>query len=593
MKTDKKSKKRKEEQVLEGLGVAPGVAIGPAHVREAGDLQVPEYQIPAGKVKAEKARLGEAIAKALRQVGKLKAKALGIHGLAAEELGYLLEAHLQMLKSSRLVGGIDRRIEADRRNAEAAVMAEISAIAQEFEAMEDSYLSARAEDVREVGHRILRCLTDAAYHGFGGLEKGSIVIAEEISPADTALMDPRQIGGFACVLGGAEGHTAIMARSLGMPAVVGVPDLLPTVRSGDQLIIDGTNGLVIVNPTARRLAGYERRLKDMAREVRVLARLRDVPAETRDGQRVTLQVNMELPRELEQTVETGAEGIGLLRTEFMYMNRADLPGEEEQYEALAKIVKAMRGRPVTVRTLDVGGEKLASSLGEHLGEAANPALGLRAIRLSLKEPKLLRPQLAAMLRAGAHGPLRILLPMITTPGEIRAVRKELEKTARRLTRRGLAIADPPPPVGVMIEVPGAALAADSLAQSADFFAIGTNDLTMYTLAIDRGEEQVAHLFNPLHPAVLRLIQFTVEAALRARIPVSVCGEIAGDPRYTALLVGLGVRELSMTAKAIPRVKSRILSIDMHAAGRRAMMIMEQVDSGRIAALLDDFNEMAN
>ncbi|WP_193366590.1 phosphoenolpyruvate--protein phosphotransferase [Pelagibius marinus] len=593
MKTDKKSKKRREELILEGLGVAPGVAIGPAHVREAGDLQVPEYQIPAGRVKAEKVRLGEAIDKALRQVGKLKAKALGIHGLAAEELGYLLEAHGQMLNSSRLVGGIERRIDSDRRNAEAAVMAEISAIAQEFEAMEDSYLSARAEDVREVGHRILRCLTDEAYHGFGGLEKGSIVIAEEISPADTALMDPRQIGGFACVLGGAEGHTAIMARSLGMPAVVGVPDLLPTVRSGDQLIIDGTNGLIIVNPTARRLAGYERRLKDIAREARSLARLRDVPAETRDGQRVTLQVNMELPRELEQTVETGAEGVGLLRTEFMYMNRADLPGEEEQYQALAQIVKAMRGRPVTVRTLDVGGEKLASSLGEHLGEAANPALGLRAIRLSLKEPKLLRPQLAAMLRAGAHGPLRILLPMITTPGEIRAVRKELDKTARRLSRRGVAIADPLPPVGAMIEVPGAALAADSLAQSADFFAIGTNDLTMYTLAIDRGEEQVAHLFNPLHPAVLRLIQFTVEAALRARIPVSVCGEIAGDPRFTALLVGLGVRELSMTAKAIPRVKSRILSIDMHAAGRRAMMIMEQVDSGRIAALLDDFNEMAN
>ncbi len=593
MKTDRKSKKAGEERILEGLGVAPGVAIGPAHVREAGELQVPEYQIPAGRVKAEKQRLVDAIEKAGRQVGKLKAKALGIHGLAAEELGYLLEAHLQMLNSSRLTGGIERRIESDRRNAEAAVMAEISAIAQEFEAMEDSYLSGRAQDVREVGHRILRCLTDADYHGFVGLERGSVVIAEEISPADTALMDPREIGGFACVLGGAEGHTAIMARSLGLPAVVGVPDLLPKVRSGDQLIIDGTNGLVIVNPTPQRLASYERRLKDLARETRALARLRDVPAKTRDGQRVVLQANLELPRELEQTAETGAEGIGLLRTEFMYMNRNDLPDEEEQYQALTEIVKAMQGRPVTVRTLDIGGEKLATSLGEHFVEAANPALGLRAIRLSLKEPKLLRPQLAAMLRAGAHGPLRILLPMITTPGEVRAVRKELDKTVRRLKRRGVPIADPLPPVGVMIEVPGAALSADSLAQAADFFAIGTNDLTMYTLAIDRGEEQVAHLFNPLHPAVLRLIQFTVEAALRARIPVSVCGEIAGDPRFTALLIGLGVRELSMTAKAVPRVKSRILSIDIHAAGRRAMMIMEQVDSGRIAALLDDFNEMAN
>ena len=593
MKTDKKSKKSREEVVLEGLGVAPGVAIGPAHVREAGDLQVIEYHIPAGKVKAEKARLAEAAAKAVRQVGKLKAKAIGIHGLAAEELGYLLEAHLQMLNSSRLIGGIERRIEADRRNAEAAVMAEISAIAQEFAAMEDSYLSARADDVREVGHRILRCLTDVEFHGFSGLDKGSIVIAEEISPADTALMDPREIGGFACVLGGAEGHTAIMARSLGLPAVVGVPGLLPTVRSGDMLIVDGSNGLVIVNPTAARLAGYERRLKDMAREFRALARLRDVPAKTRDGQRVALQLNLELPRELEQAAEAGADGIGLLRTEFMYMNRPDLPDEEEQYQVLSEILGAMQGRPVTVRTLDIGGEKLATSLGEQIGESVNPALGLRAIRLSLKEPQLLRPQLAAMLRAGVHGPLRILLPMITTPGEVRAVRKELEKTARRLVRRGVPIADPLPPVGVMIEVPGAALAADSLAQTADFFAIGTNDLTMYTLAIDRGEERVAYLYNPLHPAVLRLIQFTVEAGLRARIPVSVCGEIAGDPRFTALLIGLGVRELSMTAKAIPRVKSRILSIDMHAAGRRAMMIMEQFDSGRIAALLDDFNEMAN
>jgi phosphoenolpyruvate-protein phosphotransferase (PTS system enzyme I) len=341
MKTDRTPEKGGKEEVLEGLGVAPGVAIGPAYVREARDLQVVEYQVPAAKVKAEKARLADAVAKAVRQVGKLKSKAIGIHGLAAEELGYLLEAHLQMLNSTRLIGGIERRIEADRRNAESAVMAEISAIAQEFAAMEDSYLSARADDVREVGHRLLRCLTDVEFHGFSGLERGSIVIAEEITPADTALMDPREVGGFACVLGGAEGHTAIMARSLGLPAVVGVPNLLPRVRAGDPLIVDGSNGLVIVNPTAARRAAYERRLKDMAREVRALARLRDVPACTRDGQRVGLHLNLELPRELDQVAESGAEGIGLLRTEFMYMNRSDLPDEEEQYQALAEIVRAL------------------------------------------------------------------------------------------------------------------------------------------------------------------------------------------------------------------------------------------------------------
>jgi phosphotransferase system enzyme I (PtsI) len=274
------------------------------------------------------------------------------------------------------------------------------------------------------------------------------------------------------------------------------------------------------------------------------------------------------------------------------MNRDDLPDEDEQYKALAEIVIGMGGRPVTVRTLDIGGEKVSAALANNVSEGMNPALGLRAIRLSLRERKLLDAQLGAMLRAGAHGPLRILLPMISTVAEVQEVRQALLATAKRLRRRGVAIADPLPPLGVMIEIPGAALSADALANVADFFAIGSNDLTMYTLAIDRGEEQVAHLYNPLHPAVLRLIQFSIQAALRARIPISMCGEIAGDPRYTALILGLGVRELSMTVNALPRVKNRILGLDMQAATRRAEVIMDQYDSGRIAALLDDFNEMS-
>jgi phosphotransferase system enzyme I (PtsI) len=307
---------------------------------------------------------------------------------------------------------------------------------------------------------------------------------------------------------------------------------------------------------------------------------------------VRLLANLEMPREVGHAVSVGAEGVGLLRTEFLYMNRDDLPGEDEQFAAIMTIVEGMAGRPVTVRTLDVGGEKLASSLGPELGHSMNPALGLRAIRLSLRRPKLLETQLAAILRAGAYGPLRILLPMISTPSEVAEVRKILAKVVRRLVRRRVKIADPLPPLGVMIEVPGAALAADALAREADFFAIGTNDLTMYTLAVDRGEEQVAHLYNPLHPAILRLIQFSIEAALRARIPISICGEMAGDWRYTALLVGLGVRELSMSTNALPRVKSRILKLDLQAAIRRANVIMDQYDSGRIAALLDDFNALA-
>jgi phosphotransferase system enzyme I (PtsI) len=591
MKIDRRNPKhRRKELVLEGLAISPGVAIGPAHVRESGDIQVPEYQVPSAKVPEELERLRQAVARALRQVDKLKTKARSFHGTASEELGYLLDAHQQMLNSTRLVGGIEQRIARDRVNAEGAVMAEIAAIAQNFAEMDDPYLRARAQDVKEVGLRIVRSLAKADLTSFEALAEGSIIIAEEITPADTALMDPAAIGGFASVLGGAEGHTAIMARSLGLPAVLGVTGLISGVRSGDSVIVDGSNGLVIANPTARRIAEYQDRLKALAREARSLARLRDTPAVTRDGQPIILQANLELPRELGQADAAGAEGIGLLRTEFLFMNRDDLPSEEEQYAALAEIVKGMAGRPVTVRTLDVGGEKLATSLGPQTGEVTNPALGLRAIRLSLKRPQLLEAQMSAMLRASAHGPLRILLPMISTVGEVRDARKVLERVAKRLRRRRVKIADPLPPLGAMIEVPGAALAADALATAADFFAIGTNDLTMYTLAIDRGEEQVAHLFNPLHPAVLRLIQFSVEAAFRARIPISVCGEIAGDPRFTALLVGLGVRDLSMTANALPRVKARVLGLDLQAATRRAQVIMDQSDFARIAMLLDDFNE---
>jgi len=609
MKTDKPARKKPKitrrsaaaakgeadrgERVFEGLAVSPGVAIGPAHVRESGEVRILEYQVAVSKVASEQSRFREAVDKARRQLQKLQARAERYHGAAAEELGYLLEAHLQMLASSRLLSGVEARIAEDRLNAEAAVVKVIDQIAGSFAAMDDSYLSARSAEIREVGQRVVRNLGDHQFSGFSALESGSVIIAEEVTPADTALMDPALVGGFATVLGGAEGHTAIMARSLGLPAVLGVTGLLGGVKTGETVVVDGSNGRVVVAPTPKRLQEYQQRQKDWARETKALARLRDVAAETRDGERITLQANLELPRELAQALTAGAEGIGLLRTEFLFMNRQDLPDEDEQYAALREIVEGMTGRPVTIRTLDVGGEKLASSLGESVGVSVNPALGVRAIRLSLREPKLLETQLAATLRAGTHGPVRILLPMISAVSEVLEVRRVLDRVVRRLKRRGVRLPDPIPPVGVMIEVPGAALAADALAQAADFFALGTNDLTMYTLAIDRGEERVAHLFNPLHPAVLRLIQFSVQAALRARIPISLCGEMAGDPRYTALLLGLGVRDLSMTVTALPRVKSRILGLDLQGATSRAAVIMDQFDTGRITALLDDFNALAS
>jgi phosphotransferase system enzyme I (PtsI) len=585
--------KPKGERVLHGLGVSPGIAIGPAFISDDREIAVPEYRVAADRVEAERDRFAAALAASLKQLKKLKGKAAALPDSAAEEVGYLLDAHIAMLTNSRLVRGVVRRISEERINAERAVQMEIGEIGDSFAAMGDAYLAARGEDIRVVGARLIRNLTKTPYTALQHVADGSVILAEELTPADTALMDPRRIAGFAAVLGGREGHTAIMARALELPAVLGVAGLLTQIEPGDTVIVDGTAGAVVVNPRRETIARYEAQQETLEREERQLARLKRLPAVTRDSVEITLQANLELPRELDQALAAGAQGLGLVRSEFLYMNREDLPDEDEQFEAYRGLVRGMAGRPVTIRTLDVGGDKLAAPLTETGGgEGTNPALGLRAIRLSLRDRHLLDTQLGAMLRAGAEGPVRILLPMICSVAEIRAVRDAMGQVARRLKRRGIKIGDPPPPLGVMIEIPGAALAADALAAESDFFAIGTNDLIQYTLAIDRTDEQVAHLYNPLHPAVLRLIQFAVEAALRARIGVSLCGEMAGDPRYTALLLGLGIRDLSMAPGKIGRVKRRVRALDLVAAGRRAHAIMDQLDDARIAALLDDFNALA-
>jgi phosphotransferase system enzyme I (PtsI) len=580
------------EQRLSGLAVSPGIAIGLAHIVEGGDLPVSENYVPKGEIDAERQRFAEAVAISLKQLRKVKAKAAGLPGSAAEEVGYLLDAHLAMLSNSRLVRGVKDRIARTQINAERAVQIEIDDISDSFAAMRDPYLAARIEDIRVVGARLIRNLIKKPYAAYSPALDGAVILAEELTPADTALIDPGRVAGFATVSGGAESHTAIVARALGVPAVLAVPGLLDRARAGVTAVIDGIDGCVIIDPFAETIREYEVRRDALAREQRGLARLRRLPAITRDGVEITLEGNLELPIELQQAVANGAMGLGLVRSEFLYMNRDDLPGEEEQYAVFSALVRGMGGKPVTVRTFDLGGDKIARSLSGHNVEPANPALGLRAIRLSLQDRRLLDPQLGAMLRAASEGPLRILLPMISTAGEIRRVRQAVEQVARRLRRRGVALPKALPPLGAMIEVPGAALAADSLAAEADFFAIGTNDLIQYTLAIDRSDEQVAHLYNPLHPAVLRLIQFAVEAALRRGMPISVCGEMAGEPRFAALLLGLGLRNLSMAPRNIPRVKQRIRALDMVAATRRARAIMDQSDSGRIAALLDDFNAVA-
>ena len=582
-----------KEQLLTGIGVSPGIAIGPAYIGERGDLPVQESRIAETAIDDERGRFAEAVATSVKQLRKLKSRATALPGSAADEIAFLLDAHLAMLGNSRLVRGVNHRIARQRINAERAIELELEEIGKAFAAMSDPYLAARIDDIRVVGSRLIRNLLKKPYVAYSGLSGGAIILAEEVTPADTALMDPRRIGGFAAEFGGPDSHTAIMARALGLPAVLAAPGLLERAQADSMVIVDGSAGAVIIDPSPKTIDDYRQRHEAFLHERRQFGRLRRLAAVTRDAVEIRLEANLELPVELEVALAHGAMGLGLVRTEFLYMNREDLPGEDEQYEFFAALVTGMEGRPVTLRTLDVGGDKLPEALAQYaVADSANPALGLRAIRLSLKERRLLDTQLAAMLRAASLGPVRILLPMITSIGELRRAREAMDQVARRLRRRGVRLARELPPLGAMIEVPGAALAADALAGEADFFAIGTNDLIQYTLAIDRTDEQVAHLYNPLHPAVLRLIQFAVEAAGRRQLPISVCGEIAGDPRYAALLLGLGLRELSMAPQSIPRVKQRIRGLDMVSATRRAEAIMDQADSGRIAALLDDFNAMA-
>lgn len=575
-------------KVLRGLGVSHGVAIGKAHVVESGAVDTPEYCLPADAVESEVLRLRDAVSKARRQIGKLEEKARQLPGAAAEEMGYLLDAHRAMLTNSRLTRGVEKRIQVDRVNAESAVQTEIALITRSFAEMDDAYIASRAADVREVGQRLIRNLMQHQYRGFSRLTPGAILLAEEITPADAALIDPKQVAGFAAVLGGAEGHTAIMARSLGLPAVLGAPGLLNEARNGMTVIIDGADGRIILDPDEATLADYRTRLAEQKRRREALKALTGLSAETLDGLSITLLANVELPRDSVQALAYDARGVGLLRTEFMFMNREELPTEDEQYQILRELVLGMKGLPVTARTFDLGGEKLVGWMAGRYGEPANPALGLRAVRLSLKEPRLMEEQLAAMLRAAVHGPMRILVPMVSSIDEIRAVRTAISRVQRRLLRRGVPFADPAPPLGAMIEIPGAALAADSLAQVCDFFAIGTNDLTQYTLAIDRADDQVAHLYDPLHPAVLRLIHFTVGAARRAGIPVSVCGEIAGDPRLTPLLLGLGVRELSMSPPNLPLVKERVRGMRLDQAAAMTERVMNEWERARVSELLDGF-----
>jgi len=493
-----------------------------------------------------------------------------------------------MLSGSRLVRGVRKRIESAQINAEYAVHQEIHSLSNQFKAMNDRYIAARIDDVEAVGVRLLRVLMDIPYLSLEDVPQGGIVVCAEITPADTVFLDPRKFGGIATIHGGTAGHTAVMARSLGLPAVLGLRNIMDYTVHGDVIIVDGIAGKVILRPTPQTKEIYIKKHADLLKERKSLEALTQQNATTKDGVKITLRANVEMPRDLELAAKMGAEGIGLFRTEFMFMNRTSLPTEDEQYNILSQAVIASGGRMVTFRTLDIGGDKMAESLGDHMADCDNPALGLRAIRLSLKEPELLKTQFRAMLRAGIHGNIRILLPLVTTADEVVRARALLQTSVEELKVRGEAVPNPLPPLGVMIEIPAAALSADSLARVSDFFALGTNDLIQYTIAIDRGNDQVADLYNPLNPAVLRLIEFTTQAAIRSEISVSVCGEMASDPKYIPLLLGFGIKELSVGAASILKVKERIGQLNMTEVENHTKLVMDQYDGNRIIELVNEF-----
>ncbi len=585
------------------MAVSAGVAIGPVFGTTEPEARITHHKIAATDIAAEGARLEAAIEQSRKQLAKLRARLAVLPEESQSEIAPLIDAYIRMLGPSRLVRGVRRRIEETLLSAETAVMTEAQAIADAIMSQAEPSLSAedvaglkrRADEIGEIARRLVRNLTRSPFRSFAGLPEGAILVSESLRPADAALLNPARLAGVATEEGGADGHTAVMLRALGVPAVLGAAGLAHAIKAGDIAVVDGISGIVTLNPEPATTQAARRAVTAFARERQRYARLRRLPAETLDGEAVELQANLELPIELPLIVQSGAVGIGLLRTEFMFMNRETIPDEATQRKSYRSIIEAMHGDPVTIRVLDWGGEKEieALSLAGIVPEVAdtNPALGLRGIRLLLRRPELLETQLAAILRASAAGPVRVLLPMVTNVKEVGAVREVYERVARRLRRRGDRIPEKLPPLGIMIETPGAALSADALALEADFFAIGTNDLTAYTLAVDRSEVGVAELYDPLHPAVLRLVQFATEAALRMRMPVSICGELAAAPKLTPLLLGLGVRSLSMNASAVPRVKQAVRSIEIDACIRFARRLMEQGDPERIKAMVNGFGRV--
>lgn len=535
-------------QALHGIGVSRGIAIGKVRILQHGQVDLLEYTISPEQIDHEIFRFRSALTLARAQLHELRQR---IPQGTPVDIAAFIDTHLLMLEDAPLSREPEEIIRNQLCNAEWALKLQQDALVQVFEAMDDPYLRTRCDDVEHVVRRVVNLLMNK-----GGSEheiddgEPRIVLAADISPSDLVQLHQQRIAALVTERGGPLSHTAILARSLGIPAIVGVPRVHQYLREDELVVVDGRQGALLTGLDAKGLEFY-RKLQRGEQKARIeLRKLKDKPSVTLDGVSINLQANIELPEDIAAMRKVGAAGVGLYRTEFLFMNRTTPPDEEEQYQVYRHTVKRMNGAPLTIRTLDLGADK---EMIPGQANCRNPALGLRAIRLCLKEPELFRPQLRAILRASAHGPVKLLIPMLTSISELRPIRQLLAEVRRELVAENHRF-DANLPIGAMIEVPAAALCADSFARELDFLSIGTNDLIQYTLATDRIDEEVNHLYDPLNIAVLRLIRDTIRAGTEAGIPVSLCGEMASDPTFTRLLLGMGLTDFSMPASALLQVK---------------------------------------
>lgn len=554
---------RGREERIEGIGVAQGVAIGIAFLVDDPRGRLVRMCLPAEELEAEIERFRQAVRIAGQQIEDVKAR---LRAALGEEQSFILEPHLLMLEDGSLGRQVEQFIRENHANAEWAVREVADRFTEVYTEIADSYLRERSNDVEDVARRLISILSGTKTRDLNQLASDAIIVASDLLPSVAAELDPERILGFATVAGGSTSHTAIIARSLGIPAVVGLRGITSRVRSGETIIIDGSTGLVILRPSPETLLFYnEQRLREQEQQ-RYFLEERDLPSVTSDGESVVLRANIELLEEIDGLHRSNPSGVGLYRSEYLYAQSTfGLPSEEDQYKVYRLLAEISGPEGAVIRTFDLGGDKLRLS---GFKAEPNPALGLRAIRLSLEIDEVFRTQLRAILRAALHGRLKIVLPLISNLDELRTAKRIIAEVEREMRREGVMHAEDIE-IGVMVEVPAAVLQAEVIAREADFLSLGTNDLTQYMLAVDRTNESVSHLFDPLHPAVLRAIKFAADAARRARIPITVCGEMASNPTQVVVLLGLGLRDLSMTPTAIPAIKRVIRAIDLAIAEKIA------------------------